>query len=246
MPDAADTTNDAVWKSHEMVAHWVAATDERERRRVEQRRLVADLLPFADDEEFTFVDLGAGTGAASRAVLDRYPLAHAVLAEYSPQMMDEGRRALADFQGRFTYVEFDLSRSDWPDEVPTGVPAMISSMSVHHLPDGRKRELFAEIWERLAPGGWYVNFDPVTTDDPVVRAAWLRAGDRLDPVAAAKRHHRSPDEQRRYENHVRHMVPLAPQLDFLRAAGFDGIDVYWKELDVVIYGGRRPPVPRTP
>jgi hypothetical protein len=36
------------------------------------------------------------------------------------------------------------------------------------------------------------------------------------------------------------MVPLATQLDFLRAAGFEAVDVYWKELDHVIYGGRRP------
>ncbi|MDA8313390.1 MAG: class I SAM-dependent methyltransferase [Actinomycetota bacterium] len=236
-------TNDDVWKSDRMVANWVAGTEERERRRGEQRRLMADLLPFEDDEPFTFVDLGAGTGAATRVVLDRFPRAEAILAEYSPQMTAEGRRALADYQGRFTYVEFDLAAGDWPDEVPTGVAAVISSMCVHHLPDRRKRELFSEIFEHLAPGGWYLNYDPVTTDDPLVEAAWLRAGDRQDPEAAAKRQHPSPEEQRRHENHVRYMIPLPLQLDFLRAAGFEAIDVYWKQLDYVIYGGRKPPQP---
>ena len=158
-------------------------------------------------------------------------------------MTAEGRRALADYQGRFTYVEFDLAAGDWPDEVPTGVAAVISSMCVHHLPDRRKRELFSEIFEHLAPGGWYLNYDPVTTDDPLVEAAWLRAGDRQDPEAAAKRQHPSPEEQRRHENHVRYMIPLPLQLDFLRAAGFEAIDVYWKQLDYVIYGGRKPPQP---
>ena len=52
--------------------------------------------------------------------------------------------------------------------------------------------------------------------------------------------HRSPEEQFRYKNHVRYMIPLEPQLEYLRAAGFEGVDVYWKELDYVIYGGRRP------
>ena len=74
-------TNDDVWKSDRMVANWVAGTEERERRRGEQRRLMADLLPFEDDEPFTFVDLGAGTGAATRVVLDRFPRAEAILAE---------------------------------------------------------------------------------------------------------------------------------------------------------------------
>ena len=237
--DPADTNED-VWKSDHMVAQWVASADERERRRAEQRRLMADLLAFEENEAFTFVDLGAGTGAATKAVLERYPRARAILAEYSPQMTAEGERALSGYVGRFSYVELDLASGAWPDEVPTDVPVAISSLCVHHLPDERKKELFSEIWHHLAPGGWYFNYDVVRTDDPLVEATWLRAADRQDPEAAASRQHRSVEEQRRYENHVRHMAPLALQLDFLRAAGFEGIDVYWKQLDYVLYGGRRP------
>jgi hypothetical protein len=37
------------------------------------------------------------------------------------------------------------------------------------------------------------------------------------------------------------MIPLSPQIDFLRAAGFEAVDVYWKELDYALFGGRRPP-----
>ena len=47
-------------------------------------------------------------------------------------------------------------------------------------------------------------------------------------------------DQARWDNHVRYIIPLARQLGYLRSAGFDGIDVYWKQLDNVIYGGRRP------
>jgi tRNA (cmo5U34)-methyltransferase len=158
-------------------------------------------------------------------------------------MIAEGERALSAYAGRFTYVGFDLAQGEWPSEVPEDTDAIISSMSVHHFPDRRKRALFSEIWHRLAPGGWYLNYDPVTTDDPVVEAAWLRAADRRDPEGAVRRLHRSPEEQRRFENHVRYMGSLHPQLEFLRDAGFDGIDVYWKELDFVIYGGRRPNPP---
>jgi len=239
----AHDTNDTVWKSDQMVASWVAAEGERERRRADQRRFMAELLPFERDEAFTFVDLGAGTGAASKAVLDYFSNASAVLAEYSPQMTAEGRRALAAYGERFRYVELDLAASDWTAEMPTGVDAVISSLCVHHLPDERKHALFVQIWEHLTPGGWYLNYDPVSTDDPVVEAAWLRAGDRQDPTAAAKRAHRSAEEQLRHENHVRYMIPLEPQLGLLRQVGFEGIDVYWKHLDFVIYGGRRPPPP---
>jgi tRNA (cmo5U34)-methyltransferase len=239
MPTSAES-NAAVWKSETAVAHWVATADERERRRVWPRRLMAELLAFGDDDEFTFVDLGAGTGAAARVVLDRYPGSKAVLADYSPQMIEEGRRALGAYGDRCRYVELDLASGGWPDELGGGLDAVISSLCVHHLPDGRKQALFGEILERLRAGGWYFNYDPVGAPDDGVGAAWERAVDAFDPEAAAKRAHRSPEEQARWENHVRHIIPLAPQVDFLRAAGFEAVDVYWKELDHAIVGGRRP------
>ncbi len=239
MPANTDA-NEAIWKSDAAISHWVSTAEDRERQRTDARRLMAELLPFADDQTFTFVDLGAGTGAAARVILDHFPGARAILADYSQQMMEQGCRELSAFGDRFTYVEFDLARGSWPMEIPGDIDAIVSSLCVHHLPDVRKGELFSEILEHLAPGGWYLNYDPVATEDPVVETAWLRAGDRRDPDAAAIRENRSAEEQARYENHVRYITALDPQLDLLREAGFEAIDVYWKQLDHVIYGGRRP------
>ena len=233
-------SNAAVWKSDENVARWVATAGERERGRSAARQLLAELLAFDADDAFTFVDLGAGTGAAARAVLDRYPSSQAVLADYSPQMMEEGRRALADYEGRYRYVEIDLAEGHWPDELDGGLEAVISSLCVHHVPDERKRMLFGEVLSRLAPGGWYLNYDPVRADDPAVEAAWQQVQDLRDPEAAERRAHRSPEEHARFENHVRHITTLEVQLGLLREAGFEAVDVYWKELDHVIIGGRRP------
>src|SRR5205823_14922018 len=94
MADPADT-NAAIWKSEEVVKSFAAQAEQRERERAEQLTLVARLLPFAPDDAFTFVDLGAGTGAASRAILAEYPRASAILADYSRQMMAEGENQLA-------------------------------------------------------------------------------------------------------------------------------------------------------
>jgi hypothetical protein len=106
--------------------------------------------------------------------------------------------------------------------------------------DARKQELFTEVLAHLVPGGWFLNYDPLATSDPVVEEAWRRVDDRRDPAARHKREHRTPEEQLRFATHVRYMIPLEPQVAFLRAAGFEGVDVYWKELDYAIYGGRRP------
>jgi len=118
MEDRADA-NAAVWQSADSVQAWAAEAERQERGRRDHRRFMAVLLPFAEQDEFTFLDLGAGTGAASRTILDLRPRSTAILADFS-------------------------------------------------------------------------------------------------------------------------MIPLDQQLGYLRSAGFEGIDVYWKQLENVIYGGRRP------
>jgi len=200
---------------------------------------MALLLPFDEQDAFTFLDLGAGTGNASQAILERYPAATAILTDFSAEMMGAGELEMRRFDGRYSYVEFDMLAGEWPAAIPATVDAIVTSLCVHHLPDARKQSLFAEIRQRLVPGGWYLNYDPVRADDPLVAATWERATDRTDPEAARKRHHRTPEELARYENHVRYMIPLEQQLGYLGAAGFQGIDVYYKRLDYVIYGGRR-------
>jgi tRNA (cmo5U34)-methyltransferase len=232
--------NAAIWTDERQVADWVATSGQRERTRSVHRQVMVDLLPFADDDEFTFVDLGAGTGAASRAVLDHFSSAKAVLADFSPQMMAEGHSALAGFQGRFGYVTMNLETPGWPAELPSSADAVISSLCVHHVPDERKRQLFSEICSHLAPGGWYLNYDPVGATSPVIADAWQRVGDRRDPTAQAARANRTPEQLKRWENHIRYISPLAPQLLWLEEAGFEAVDVYWKDLDNAIFGGRRP------
>src|SRR5712692_690117 len=113
MTDQADT-NAAIWKSAEVARTFAAQGGQRERERREQLVLVARLLPFKRRDAFTFLDLGAGTGAVSRAVLAEFPNATAVLADFSTQMMAEGESSLAAYAGRYRYVEFDMSSSDWP------------------------------------------------------------------------------------------------------------------------------------
>ncbi len=239
MDQSADT-NAAIWQSGDIVASWAAEAGDRERNHVGPQRFMARLLPFAGPAEFTFLDLGAGTGAAARAILDLHPGSTAILADFSAAMMGAGEREMRPYAGRYRYVEFDMSAGDWPAAIPAALDAVVTSMCVHHLPDERKRSLFAEIFARLAPGGWYLNYDPVRAADPVVEAAWERVNDQGDPDAARGRLHRTPEEQARWDNHVRYMIPLPPQLDYLRSAGFHGVDVYWKRLDWVIYGGCRP------
>lgn len=241
MSHPADTdTNAAIWQSGDIAAHWAAEAATRERNHAAQWRFMADVLPFGAQDTFTFLDLGAGTGNLARAVLDRHPGATAILADFSAQLIGAGEEQMRPYAGRYEYVEFDVSAGDWPASVPASLDAVVTSLFVHHLPDERKQSLFAEIGGRLVPGGWYLNYDPVRTQDAVVRDTWQRVSELGNPEATRRRLHPTPDERARFENHVRYMTALPQQLGYLEGAGFEGIDVYWKRLEFVIYGGRRP------
>jgi tRNA (cmo5U34)-methyltransferase len=232
--------NAAIWQSDAGVQQYVSKSEAREAKRRPQWMLMGELLPYADDESFTVLDIGAGTGPAARALLDLFPNAIAILADFSPQMMDEAEKTMERYAGRYRYVTFDMTTGDWPDEIPSDLGAAVSSQCVHHISDLAKQRLFTGIYDHLRPGGWYVNFDPINTEDPLVDAAWQRANARQDPDVTDAERNRTPEELVRYENHVRYMIPLAPQLEFLAEAGFEAIDVYWKHLDYVVYGGSKP------
>lgn len=235
-------SNERIWKDAGAMARWFEGMDKRERRRADQFALLARLLPFSEDDAFAFLDLGAGAGSSTRTILSMYPKAEAILLDYSPHMMERGEQNLAGLENRYRYVTFDLLSSDWPADVPSRVDAAVTSHCFHHIPDERKRTLFIEVFGRLRPGGWFFNFDPVQTDDPTVRELWNRVGALLYPEV----HHywpaarRSPAEQEAFENHIRHVSGLDLQLGFLREAGFEAVETYWKQIDYAIYGGRRP------
>ena len=108
MGEPADT-NAAIWHSAEAVEAWAAEAQRQERGREAHRRFMALLLPFGEQDEFTFLDLGAGTGAASRAILGMYPRSTAVLADFSAEMMRAGEREMQSYAGRYRYAEFDMA-----------------------------------------------------------------------------------------------------------------------------------------
>ena len=75
----------------------------------------------------------------------------------------------------------------------------------------------------------------------MVQATWDRVNDYNDPELARKRLHSHARGSRLVMTTTSATsFPLAQQLGYLRSAGFEGIDVYWKQLENVIFGGRRP------
>ena len=74
------------WDSREYVSKWAAGQDPKEKDREAAFRALADTIPFDRDEPIRILDLGAGYGALTQFLLNRFPDATAVCQDGSQEM----------------------------------------------------------------------------------------------------------------------------------------------------------------
>lgn len=127
----------------------------------EMLALVADAVAASGPAHV--LDLGAGTGALSKAVLDGCEGCRVTLIDVDPAMLDQARQRLAAYGARTRFLE-----QSFLDPLPA-CDAVVASLALHHVPSiDKKRSLYRTIREALSPGGVFLNADvtmPAETDE---------------------------------------------------------------------------------
>jgi tRNA (cmo5U34)-methyltransferase len=105
--------------------------------------------------DFTSIlDLGAGTGLLTKYLCDQFPNAKYTLVDVAEQMMGVARERFSS-RGNFTYIISDYSK-----ELPAGNYDLIASaLSIHHLDDQTKINLYQSIYTLLPQHGIFINLD---------------------------------------------------------------------------------------
>jgi len=179
------------------------------------------------------VDLGAGTGALSRALLGHAEVGNVELLDVDPEMLDNARVRLEEFGHR---VRFTLRSYDEPFD---RADAFAASLSLHHIPTlERKSALFARAFEALRPGGVFVNADANMPADSTEQKRLYRHW--ADHQIA----HGIPEE-RAFENFAQWAgedtyLPLEDELAALRRIGFDASCV-WTDGPIGVVVARKHP-----
>lgn len=194
-----------------------------------------ELVPFAPEDRFSFLDLGAGTGLVSALILERFPNAEAHLLDISEKMLEKARERFAGRTNvRFTVADYDR------EELPGPYPLVVSAMSIHHLSDAGKQRLMKKIFDTLTPEGGFLHAELALGPTPHVEARYQeRWKQHLESTDIGKDELASIYERMACDR----PAPLDQQLSWLRRAGFIEVDCYFKHYNFTVTAGKKPEAP---
>jgi tRNA (cmo5U34)-methyltransferase len=235
------------WGDRQKIAYFVANADVIIPRRADQLATLTELLSLPHEAAATLVDLGAGFGALTELILARYPQAQITCVDGSVEMLALARERLAPYGSRVRLQLADLANDSWASGIEGSFAGAVSALAIHHLSDHRKRELYQEIFERLVPGGLFLNNDIVAQPlalKPQYETLMLRTIQDQDRLKRGRERSLADiqaemREQLRLagEEHQSHIAALRDQLRWLEEAGFTSVECHWKYLDFAVFGG---------
>jgi tRNA (cmo5U34)-methyltransferase len=196
-------------------------------------RTVLDLLPFGPDDRCEILDLGAGNGLLSATIAEAFPKARLTLFDLAPEMLAIARLRLKPLGKRVRFVTAALA----PESPSKPYDAVVSALSIYHLPDSGKRHLFGDIFKYLTPGGVFINADQVAGETAAIeersRGLWLKRARELkitdrELAAAIER--------------MRRDLPatVGQQLAWMREAGFIEVSCPYRNLIFAVLSGTKP------
>jgi SAM-dependent methyltransferase len=148
------------WDSPNYVAHWAKGQDQKEANRQTAFNLIADTIPYDKAQAIKILDLGAGYGALTKFLLERFPNATAVCQDGSQEMAKLGHERMTDLKGRFEYVICNFGRHGWSRYMPEPFEAVVSSIAIHNVNSPNIiRGIYEDAFALVKPGGCFLNFD---------------------------------------------------------------------------------------
>ncbi|MGD8868973.1 MAG: class I SAM-dependent methyltransferase [Gemmatimonadales bacterium] len=185
----------------------------------EMVELIVDLLRLGEPRRV--LDIGAGIGNVSAAVLEALPGARITAVEPCDEMFAEAARRLCAFPGRAELVNQDIL-----DFTPAHrFDAVISNLVLHNIGPIEKRRLLTDLVGWLEPGGCFVWSDLIRHPDDRLQTHFIEYRRRLATEAGCPDEVFEKDSSK--EAQLDHPLTVEEALDLAHRAGFGRVSLVW-------------------
>ncbi len=238
---------DTAWQARDLAQKYVRDIRQAIPLSDEQIDVMCRVINADDHEIDNVLDLGCGDGILGAAVIEHHPDARGVFFDFSETMIEAAQNRFAGAAPKHRFVIGDYAIPNWVARVADDAPydAIVSGFSIHHQSDKRKREIYGEIFNLLAPNGVFINVEHVRSPTKWVET---RFDDRFIDALYATITRRDPNASRseiarayyyRDDKQANILAPVEDQCRWLRAVGFSDVDCYFKLFELAVFGGRK-------
>jgi tRNA (cmo5U34)-methyltransferase len=177
------------------------------------------------------LDIGSGTGLFSSFIREKYPHASITLIDLSEKMMDAAKIRFTDDQ-KIDYILADYTEH----EFDRTFDIVISSLSIHHLSDEEKRNLYQKVFSLLNQGGVFINADQVLGHTPYIESLYKNDWkQKIENSGLTSEELKAAYERTKLDQ----MAPLEDQIQWLKESGFQDVDCVYKYFNFVVLFGRK-------
>ena len=175
-----------------------------------------ELLEILPANPQRVLDLGCGDGKVMAMIGGS-----GVALDFSPAMLERAR-------ARFHADDVEVVEHNLNAPLPElgTFDVVVSAFAIHHCSHERKRQLYAEVFGVLEPGGTFANLEHVASATEGLHAQFLE-------LIGTRPGEDDPSNQ---------LLDVETQLRWLREIGFVEVESFWKWRELALLSGYKPKV----